>query len=95
MIIKKHNSNGKLVLAICDSDIFGKCFEEGKKVLDLSSDFYRGDETDEKDILGLVKKSYMINAAGKEAVEFLKKHEFVEEVKEIDGVPYAQVLIEN
>lgn len=51
MIVKTHlTPNGKL-LAVCDSDILGKRFEEDERQLDLSGRFYKGDEVSDE-ILG-------------------------------------------
>ena len=44
MIVKIHNNEGRLILAICDKDILGKKFVEEKKQLDLSSGFYKGEQ---------------------------------------------------
>ena len=95
MIAKKHFSNGKLVLGICDKEIKGKKFEEGKLVLDLGSDFYNGEECSKEEILKLCKKAYIINAVGEKTVSFLRENKFVEEYSKIEKVPFAYVLIEN
>ena len=94
MIIKKHARQGKLVLAICDSDILGKSFSEGDAVLDLKSEFYKGEKMPEENILKLVRVCYMINAIGKKSTGFLIEKEIIskEDIKEIGGVPYTLVL---
>ena len=95
MIVKKHISQGKLILAICDKELLGKVFEEGKFILDLSSEFYNGEETNEEQLEGLLKKVYIINAVGKKSVGFLKKNNIIENTNEISNIPYAQVVIEH
>ena len=64
MIIKIHIKDKKIIAAICDKDLLGKVFEDGKKILDLSSDFYRGDEKDISYIKIALLKAYIINAVG-------------------------------
>ena len=58
MIVKKHSQNNKLVLAICDEDLLGKTIEENDLILDLKSDFYRGEEMNETELkqLRIIKK---------------------------------------
>jgi len=57
MIIKIHKSpDGKKVVALCDSNLLGKVFEQDKVQLDLRSDFYKGEEKQEKEILQLLTK---------------------------------------
>ncbi len=96
MIAKIHKSReGQTFLALCDKDILGKKFEEGKKQLDLTSKFYEGEEKKEKEIKDMIKHVYIINAAGKQTIEFLKKHDLVQEghIITIDGIPHAQVCV--
>ena len=50
MIVKKRTTrDGQLLLAICDSNLKGKKFSENGIQLDLSSEFYNGEEMDEDD----------------------------------------------
>ena len=54
MLVKVHkNTEGQILLAICDDDLIGKKFEEGNLQLDLSSDFYKGEEKSEDEIMDL------------------------------------------
>ena len=97
MIAVKHIKEGRLVLALCDDDILGKIFEEGKKILDLSSKFYKGEKHSEEEILKYLKESYVVNAAGEKTILFLIKNNLVEKesVKKINNIPYAQVIFED
>ena len=55
-IVKLHKSpEGKTILAVCDAEIAGKYFEEGDLQLDLSSNFYKGEEMAEPRIKELFK----------------------------------------
>ncbi|MBR9692067.1 DUF424 family protein [Candidatus Woesearchaeota archaeon] len=94
MIGRIHKTHeGRVVLAVCDSDIAGKCFEEGDLQLDLNSNFYKGEEMSEERILELFKVVHIVNLAGKKAVELGKKAGIVEKVIEIEGVPHAQAVV--
>ena len=96
MIVKVHKTPNGILLAICDSDIIGKVFEEGEKQLDLTAEFYDGETTSKDDLDVLLKECHVINAVGKVSVGFLISKKLVEEcnVLEIDSVPTAQCVIE-
>ncbi len=96
MIAKIHKTfDGRNVLAVCDSDLLGKKFEEKDLQIDLNSAFYKGEEKSEKEILELFKKASTINLVGKKSVELGIKAGIIdkEKVIKIKGVPHAQVLL--
>ena len=95
MIVKAHKTeNGKLLLAVCDSDLIGKKFEEGKKQLDLDADFYKGEEKSEIETIDLMRNAYVINLVGKNSVTLAINEDLIsgENVEEINGVPYAHSI---
>lgn len=94
MIVKKHVAGGRLILAVCDSDISGKKFTEGKLEIDLSSNFYSGTETAADEVKKLMKSSYIINLVGKDSLKTARELVAIDEnnVIFIQGVPHAQVL---
>lgn len=95
-IVKIHKlSDGRVMLAICDSNLLDKKFEDGKLQLDLSSDFYRGEEMDDEKILSYVKRTYIINLAGEESIDFGIKYKLIEKniVVVIKKVPHAQAML--
>lgn len=95
MILKIHDNGEKIVLSIIDDDLLGKKFEEGNKILDLSSDFYKGEKKSEAEIKKATRIAYIINAVGKKTIEFLKSNGLIDsdQVKEIKKIPYAYILI--
>ena len=95
MLAKKHFSGKKLILAICDSELIGKKFEEGKKDLDVSSEFYKGKKVDDDEAARLIKRAYIINAVGNKTMCFLLKNKIIEqkEALEIANIPHAQIYI--
>lgn len=94
-IVTKHMSEGRLVLAVCDSDIHGRKFKDENAVLDLGSKFYNGEEKDAEQTANLMEKAYIINAVGEGAVEIAIKLRLTakENVKDVSGVPHVQVLM--
>lgn len=97
MIVKIHKGpDGKKVIAVCDSDIIGKRFEEKNLQLDLKSDFYRGDDMKGDDLLKEVRKCpCCLNVVGKESVGFCIKNNLAdkENIIKIKGIPHAQAVI--
>lgn len=97
MIVKVHDTpNGKMI-AICDSDLLGKRFEQGDLQLDLSSRFYQGEEKTAEDVENILKGCYVVNAVGKESVDLLIKKRLVkkENIGSVSGIPYAQCVVER
>lgn len=96
--IKVHESYRKVV-AICDSEILGKKFEEGIKQLDLRENFYKGEEFDEEKIIELLIKyqrdDATFNIVGEKAVNAALKSGLIDKsgVEKIKGIPYALVLL--
>ncbi len=94
MLAKIHKTpEGKIILAVCDSDLIGKTFEENNLRLDLSSNFYKGEETSKEKILELFKIAHMVNLVGKQSVELGKKAGIVEKIITIKGIPHAQAVV--
>ena len=92
MIVKKHVNEGRLILAVCDSELIGKKFTEGNRQLDLASNFYKGEETKGKDVQELMKQAYMINLVGKKSVDLALKNKYIEKenIIIIAKIPHAQ-----
>jgi len=62
MICKKHFlADGRMILVVVDDELVGKRFEEGDLQIDLSKDFYKGEEVSEAEVVGLFRKAYIIH----------------------------------
>ena len=102
MYVKLHKSY-RTVVAICDSDLIGKKFEEkfkdGIKQLDIRENFYKGQEMPESEVISLIKREYKedatFNIIGKESCKAAEKAGLVDAkfVKKIKGIPYVLVLM--
>lgn len=92
-------SSYRNVVAICDSELLGKRFEEGKFQLDVKESFYKGEEVSEEEAIRTMKRmsaeDATFNIVGKNSVDIaLKAGIVVEEgIGEIQGVPFALVLL--
>ena len=98
MFLKIHKSY-RDVVAICDSDLIGNRFEEGKFQLDVKESFYKGDEVSEERAIFLLKKisreDATFNIVGKDSVKAAIQAGIIEEnaVGEVQGVKFALVLL--
>ena len=96
MIVKTHKDpQGRMILAVCDSVLAGKTFEEGDAQLDLTSDFYKGEEKNKDEVADLMRNAYILNLVGTECVKLALDEEIIDpnEVKEIQKIPYAQSVL--
>lgn len=98
MYVKVHEAY-RAIVAICDTHLAGKKFEEGRFQLDIRENFYKGQEITDEKLIPLIKnyakEDATFNIVGKEAVETCMKAGLIskEGVKAIQGVPYAMVLM--
>ncbi len=91
VLIKFHESAGKKILAIADKDLIGKTFEEGKRYLEVTERFYKGEEKTEEEIIQAMKDSSNINLVGEKAIALGIKAGIITEdsVIKIKGIPHA------
>jgi len=96
--LKVHRSY-RSVVAICDSELIGKKFEEGKRQLYLRENFYQGDLLSEEETINQIRKQAMedstFNIVGEKSTEAAIKAGVItkESIDKINGVPFALTLI--
>lgn len=90
------------VIAICDKELIGKRFEEGKKQLDVKESFYKGEkgkilEEDEiKEIIQhWLKEDATFNIVGEKAVKLALNEKIIDEegIGRVKNIPYAMILL--
>ena len=87
------------VIAVCDSDLVGETFDEGKFQLEVKESFFKGEEISEEDLIDLMQEmsaeDATFNIVGKKSVNAGLKAGIIskEGVKKIQGVPFALVLV--
>lgn len=88
--VKYHKEN---VIAICDEELIGKHFEEGRLVLDVSESFYKGELKNKDEIRLILKNDKNFNLVGKEIIKIAVKEKVVDKnaILVIGGVLHAQV----
>jgi len=95
MIVKIHKTdNNRMMVAVCDTELLGKKFEEGDKQLDLTADFYKGEEKTDQEVADLMRNAYILNLVGKKTVTLAINEDLItgDHVQTIDDVPYAQAI---
>ena len=98
MFIKIHKTYRDIV-AICDEELIGKKFEEGKFQLEVKENFYKGEKISEEKALktmqDMLKEDATFNIVGEKSVNIALKTGIVsdQEVKEIQGIPFALKLL--
>ncbi len=98
MHIKIHRSY-RTVVAIADSDLIGKKFEEGQLQLDIRENFYKDREVNEEQLIKLIQlqkvEDATFNIVGKKSIKAAIKAGLISEDSygEIAGIPYALTLL--
>lgn len=96
--IKIHRSY-RDIIAICDSDLIGKKFEQGKFQLDVKENFFRGEEVSEKELIDLIEgyaaEDATFNIIGEKSVKSAIKAGLIDKkgIKKINNIPFALVLM--
>ena len=98
MYLKIHKSY-RTVVAVCDSELIGKKFEQDIYQLDVRESFYKGDLLTEDQVVHTLKK-YVIedatfNIIGSKSVKAAEKAGIIksEEVSRIQDIPFTLILI--
>lgn len=95
ILAKVHKADDRVVLALCDSELFGKRFTESEKQLDLTSEFFRGEPVEKDFLEQLVHGASCILAIGKEAIAALVGMGVLQEkeTKTLAGIPYTHLVL--
>jgi hypothetical protein len=94
-IIKSHRD----IVTICDANLIGKKFEEGKFQLDVKENFFLGKELNEEEtvdvIIKMVQEDATFYIVGEESVKIAINSGLIseEEIKRIQGIPFSLLLI--
>ncbi len=95
--VKIHRSY-RSVVAICDAELIGKKFEEGKRQLDVRDNFYRGEELGSDKIVEVMnaqrREDATFNIVGEHSVRAAINIGLIDKnnAGKINGVPFALIL---
>ncbi len=95
VLVKVHKREGKILVAVCDADLIGRSFEEGQHQLDLTGDFYKGEEKTDAEAGDIIRNADHVNLVGEKSVSLGIQEEVIEEsnVQRVQGIPHAQAAI--
>jgi len=95
IIAKKHDYNGKIVLAMCDANLLGKKIEEKELSVEVNKRFYGGEIITKEGLRKILSDCYIINLVGNESLELCKELGLVDgkHILKIKGISHAQILI--
>ncbi|HOI18777.1 MAG TPA: DUF424 family protein [Candidatus Woesearchaeota archaeon] len=87
--------NGKVFLYVCDKEIKGKKISQGKKQIDLASNYYDWKELDDRLIIQLIKRSDSITFFGINSIRFGQDLNLLDmsNATSINDVPYCSVIL--
>ena len=98
MFFKIHKSY-RIVVAICDSELAGRYFEEGMFQLDVKESFYKGQEAEEEEMARIIKRMSVedstFNIVGEKSISLAIDLGLIAEdaIKRIQNIPFAMVLL--
>ncbi len=74
--------------------MIGKKFEENNLQLDLTSNFYKGEEKNEKEIVDCMKGSCLVNIVGEKSINLAIKLGIIDKDKiiKIKNIPHVQAI---
>ena len=93
MIVKVHEIDHRVIIAVCDDEHLGKTFEDGNLEFKVSESFFGGDPVNEEELIKMMKGADTINAFGNKSTSILEKEGLISEnsVIIIAGIKHAQV----
>lgn len=91
MYVKIHRSGEREIVAVCDEDLLGKNFEEGKLNIKVSESFYKGAKKTKEEVKKILKNAGNINLVGSKSVTLAVEMGLINDrdIIKIKGVPYA------
>jgi uncharacterized protein len=94
MNLKVHRQGAEVLIAVCDSDLVGKKFAEGRLRLEVSKDFFGEEMASPEEVEAALRSATIANFVGCCAVEQAICLGYVERenVLSIDGVLCAQMV---
>jgi hypothetical protein len=94
MYLKIHQHEAETLIAVCDCDILGKKFTQGRLKIEVIADFFAGEKASCSEVEAALKAATMANFVGCKSVEHAISLGYVERdcILSIDGVPYAQMV---
>lgn len=97
MLLKIHRSY-RTVVALCDTELIGKKFEEGTRQLDIKESFYKGDEMNYEEVVRKLKmqahEDATFNIVGEKSVQAAIEAGLIEDknVARLKNIPFTLIF---
>ena len=94
ILLKLHKNENSEVVSLCDSNLIGKTFEEGKLHIEISERFYKGEELSKEKILLILKNCSNANIVGKESIKLALDSSIIEKesIIKIKKIPISYLV---
>ena len=92
--VKVRRRGGDILVAVRDEGLLGQLLKDGDLRLDVSEEFYGGDNGDEEMLLNRLAAAKLANLVGKEVCRIAAEHDYIDQgcLITIQGVPHAQMV---
>ena len=92
MIVGVKFEDNEKIVTLCDNDLLGKKLNDD---FYINPRFYSGEEVNEEKAKEMIKDATIINAVGKESVNFCIENGYVNssDAIEINGVPHVMMIL--
>ena len=90
--LREYTPGSKRLVAICDQEILGQIFREGKLILNVSPKFYGGDLVELSYAISRISHATIANLVGNQIVDAAIKAELIhpDAIAKVKGVAHAQ-----
>jgi hypothetical protein len=97
MLLRERETPEGLLVSVCDADCLGETYEDGEVSLEVTENFYGGEEADDVDeqaVVDSLTRATVANIVGDHAVDVAVEAGIVDEetVLDIGGTRHAQLL---
>jgi hypothetical protein len=97
MLLRERETPEGLLVSVCDADCLGETFEDGTVSLEVTEEFYGGDDAEnatEEAVIDSLRRATTANIVGERSVGIAVDAGLVDEgrVLEVDGTLHAQLL---
>jgi len=94
VFLRVFNGPDHTLVAVCDAELLGETFREGKLKLEVKAGFYKGIQTSIPDALRAIDEADIANLVGKAIVGAAVRERLVNPsaIVHISGVPHVQIV---
>lgn len=94
-IVNEKKSGYGLLVIVSDKEVLGKVFSEKDLILDLTKDFYKGEEKNMEEVKNILEKAYVVHFTGKKSVTLGVDLGLIDKNKIlfVKNVPHAETML--